>query len=347
MKVNILFQFKNGPFGGVNQFLKALKVYLERNELYTENIEEADIVLFNSGQFVQDVVKYKKMYPNKIFVQRTDGPSRLHTCDGDKRDYVANVMNEELADATVFQSNYSRETNHKLGLRVNRFETTVRNACDESIFYPDKSISHMNSGEKIRLIASSFSNNWNKGFEYYKYLDENLDFDRYEMTFVGNSPIEFNNINSVEALPSAELAKLLRNSDIYLIGSKKEACSNALIEAMSCGIPVVALDDGGHPEIVGDGGELFESTADLIEKIERVAANYDKYVSGIHMLTLDEVGEGYRIFLERVLDEATKQQYVPKHYGVKSALHIKWAFWVRKVHDYRVRKFGKRVRNNR
>ena len=47
-----------------------------------------------------------------------------------------------------------------------------------------------------------------------------------------------------------ELSNELRENDIFIFASKKEACSNAFIEAANCGLPAVALNDGGNPEIL-------------------------------------------------------------------------------------------------
>ena len=38
MKIHILYPFKDGPWGGANQFLKAVKEYFIKRESYTEKI---------------------------------------------------------------------------------------------------------------------------------------------------------------------------------------------------------------------------------------------------------------------------------------------------------------------
>jgi glycosyltransferase involved in cell wall biosynthesis len=53
----------------------------------------------------------------------------------------------------------------------------------------------------------------------------------------------------------------LKMSDIFFLPSRSEGFSNALIEAMACGLPCVATSVGGNPEAVEDGrtGYLVES----------------------------------------------------------------------------------------
>jgi glycosyltransferase involved in cell wall biosynthesis len=55
-------------------------------------------------------------------------------------------------------------------------------------------------------------------------------------------------------------APLLCASHIAILTSQLEGCSNAILEAMAMGLPVVASDTGGNPELVenGEGGYICE-----------------------------------------------------------------------------------------
>lgn len=54
---------------------------------------------------------------------------------------------------------------------------------------------------------------------------------------------------------TGDVVSWLRILDVFVLPSREEALSNAIIEAMACGACVVASDVGGNPELVGRAGE--------------------------------------------------------------------------------------------
>ncbi len=73
-----------------------------------------------------------------------------------------------------------------------------------------------------------------------------------------------------------ELPALLRDCDLFALPSWDEAFGVVYLEALACGVPVVAADDGGAPEIVTDGADGYlvppRDDAALAEAIARFAA---------------------------------------------------------------------------
>lgn len=57
--------------------------------------------------------------------------------------------------------------------------------------------------------------------------------------------------------PPAEVAEALQRADIFLHTSSSEGISNAVLEAMATGLPVVSTDAGGMREAVRDGIDGF------------------------------------------------------------------------------------------
>ncbi len=51
-------------------------------------------------------------------------------------------------------------------------------------------------------------------------------------------------------LPSAELPRVLSAADVFVLATRNEGWANVFLEAMACGLPVVATDVGGNREVV-------------------------------------------------------------------------------------------------
>jgi glycosyltransferase involved in cell wall biosynthesis len=68
----------------------------------------------------------------------------------------------------------------------------------------------------------------------------------------------------------------LWSSDVFCLLSRSEGFSNALLEAMSCGLPCIATRVGGSPEAVQDGrsGYIVEP-----EDVETTAARISQLLS--------------------------------------------------------------------
>jgi glycosyltransferase involved in cell wall biosynthesis len=245
----------------------------------------------------------------KPFVYRIDGPISGYR-NSKKRtiDRLIYDVCKRIADATIFQSDFSRNENFRLGLIPTNIEKTIHNASNKEIFNSDGCrTGPIPNKRKIKLISVSWSSNIMKGFDTYSYLDANLDFTRYKYTFVGNTPVKFQNIAVIPPLPSKELAQILKSSDIYITASQKDPCSNSLIEALSCGLPAVALRDGGHPELIRGGGETFQSASEIPSLLEKLCSNYTDYLVRIPEFSIEEVTDKYLDVFKKTIGVSTKK----------------------------------------
>lgn len=279
------------PAGGGNQFIRALVGELRRRGLRVELnrlSSRTKACLFNSYNF--DAERLLRLKHDGVrMVHRVDGPIAVYRGVDDGADAAVMRLNADLADATVLQSTYSAEASRARGLEY-RSPTIVPNAVDPRIFHPPAS---RRPARKMRLISTSWSPNPRKGGPLYRWLAENLDRDRFEYTFVGHVSEALPGVRVVPPVSSVELANALREHDIFVTASLAEACSNALFEALACGLPALYVESGSHAEQVGGGGVGFSSPDDVLDALDLLVAEYDDRRAAISVPSLADVTDRY------------------------------------------------------
>ena len=291
----IFHEFAPPPSGGGNQFLVALSGELERRGVRIErNVISSTTraCLFNSFNF--DFARLGRFARDGVhMVHRVDGPVGVYRGFDDGTDARIAAINR-IADATVFQSRYSLEKHRELGYELVD-PHVITNAPDPRIFHADGR-APFSRDRPLRLIASSWSDNPRKGGATYRRLAETLDQTRFEFLFVGRTrePVP----NSLPPVPSERLAELLRGYDVYVAASEDDPCSNAVLEALACGLPVLYRESGGHPELVGNAGLGFADDDDIPALLERLIEEYEQRRAAIAIPTLANVADRYIDVLE-------------------------------------------------
>lgn len=84
-------------------------------------------------------------------------------------------------------------------------------------------------------------------------------------------------VRFLPGVPSVEVKDLMRRFGVLVIPSRttpiwKEQFGRVIVEAMSCGVPVVGSTSGAIPEVIGDGGLVFpegdeEALARVVDRL--------------------------------------------------------------------------------
>jgi glycosyltransferase involved in cell wall biosynthesis len=288
--VAVFHEFHRPPYGGGNQFLLALVGELQRRGLSVETNRLSGATpacLYNSFNF--DFARLRRFARDDVrMVHRVDGPIGVYRGFDDGTDRRIAAINAR-ADVTILQSHFSLEKHRELGLEL-RNPIVVHNAVDPAIFHQPPS---RTSRERLRVITTSWSANPRKGGDVLAWLDLNLDFDAYEVTFAGNTEQTFEHVRVVAPLASEPLADLLRAQDVFLAPSRDDPCSNALLEGLACGLPAAFRRSGGHPELVGDGGIGFDDVEELPDVLARLRDELDERRARIRVPSLADVADRY------------------------------------------------------
>lgn len=172
--------------------------------------------------------------------------------------------NYQNCDKIIFQSNFSKNCFQKLFLNLPQKEfVIIRNAADNEIFFPK-----FRKQSKIIKIISISIDYPIKRLHYFEKLtnvliEKNIP---HEIKIISGEPkVKHRLINkfksSLKTLEQCKhisvfrnidihtVAKMLQSSDIYVSFSHIDPCPNAICEAVASGLPIIAPNSGGIPEI--------------------------------------------------------------------------------------------------
>jgi len=307
-------KFTPPPWGGGNQFMLALKAEAIRQGYHVgingegmEQGERYDGHVLNSVQF--DVARFESLVKpgDARIVHRIDGPIGLlrGTPESMEQDRKCFELNAKYATSTVIQSWHTMKALGELGFAPVR-PVLVRNACDPAIF--SAPIRHRPIEGRLKVVATCWSPSPGKGAAVYEWMAWNLPEDEFELTYVGNCPLKLPRWKVLPPLASEELAELLRTQDVYITASRNDPCSNALIEALACGLPALYLDSGGHPELTGFAGLPFKRPHEIPELLRRLRDHHAIYRALCRPEVMSEVAKVYlRLACEDALGRVPAQ----------------------------------------
>ena len=86
------------------------------------------------------------------------------------------------------------------------------------------------------------------------------------------------NIQRVGYLPVGDLAALFRSAQLFITTSLYEGFGLPILEAMSCGCPVVTSNGGSLAEVAGDGAQVFDpmDARGMAEAVGRLLSDADE-----------------------------------------------------------------------
>lgn len=130
----------------------------------------------------------------------------------------------------------------------------IYNCYDNRKFYPAK--------RKGNGIISTINITYSKGVDRLAALGKNNGY----VNVIGDTCPDITgkntkgpyNIKRLGKMSADEVAKQLRRHRIFVHPSRMESCSIAIIEAMACGLPIIASNVGDNKVIVGDAGIIID-----------------------------------------------------------------------------------------
>jgi glycosyltransferase involved in cell wall biosynthesis len=86
-----------------------------------------------------------------------------------------------------------------------------------------------------------------------------------------------NNVEFLGRIPRGKTFPYYQEADVFILTSFNEGMSNAMLEALASGLPIISTDTGGAEELVenGENGYMIKmkNSTDVAEKIEKLINN--------------------------------------------------------------------------
>jgi len=128
----------------------------------------------------------------------------------------------------------------------------IPNMVDPTLFSPGKKADQVTVG----WVGYDVDDAQIKGAEVIPYLAARFPDVRFEMVFAAPpryperySPQKLSNLKLYTAVPHAQMGQLIRRWHVLVSGSKYETGATHMLEAMACGVPVIAASYGAIPEV--------------------------------------------------------------------------------------------------
>jgi glycosyltransferase involved in cell wall biosynthesis len=83
-------------------------------------------------------------------------------------------------------------------------------------------------------------------------------------------------VNFAGTVPHSNVLQILRASDVFVLPSLNEGMSNAILEAMSSGLPIITTDTGGTDELIDSSNGIIVRQRDsnqIFEALEQLYTN--------------------------------------------------------------------------
>lgn len=218
-------------------------------------------------------------------VQRLDGMNWVHRLrKTGLRHYLRSEINntllrtirKNLADCIAYQSHFSKTWWERVYGPLSIPDTVIYNGVDLAMFTPAGPGTPPKDCLRLQVVEGHLGGGNEAGLLSAVHLARELTVTHslpVELAVIGDVPERLRGIEQelphgrvkwMGILPRQDIPQADRSAHLLFSADINAACPNAVIEALACGLPVVAFDTGALPEMVqGGAGEVVPYGGDV------------------------------------------------------------------------------------
>lgn len=256
--------------GGMVSFQAKLKAGLAARGIQVTNdpSDEVSNALLVVGGTRQLVALRRARRRGTPIIQRLDGINWLHRrlrtgirhwLRAEIGNWLLAYIRERIAIRIVYQSEFVKDwwvRKYGPGPSISR---VVHNGVDLDTFKPASEGQAPSERIRILMVEGNLQGGYELGIETAVALVESLPENRVELIVAGKVDEKLKakwtelakiDIQWAGVFPNEQLPGLYRSANLLFSGDLNAACPNSVIEAMACGLPVLAFDTGALKELV-------------------------------------------------------------------------------------------------
>jgi len=212
-------------------------------------------------------------------------------------DYIVCLTENDQQQFKKYNSNTSFIYN-PLTLKTDK----ISNLKNNSVIFTGKTSLNQKGMDYFIQLATRSPSHWN-----FQAAGDGADIDAIKKTVKDknlDSKIQF-----IGAVKDAELLKHYLSGDVFVSTSRWEGFGLAIIEAMKCGLPIVAFDNNGPREIL-DGGkygilierfnvdQMYKELAKLMNDDKLRKIYQEKSLKRVERFSLDQIVEEWKEIID-------------------------------------------------